>query len=111
MKEHGIVAKTVRKYKATTNSKHNLPVSDNLLNQDFTASAPNEKWVSDITYVWTSEGWMYLASIMDLYSRKIVGWHADNRMTKELVLTALERAVKHQNVKHKTIVHHSDRGS
>lgn len=111
MKEHDIVAKTVKKYKATTNSKHNLPTSDNLLNQDFTASAPNKKWVSDITYIWTSEGWMYLASIMDLFSRKIVGWHVDTRMTKELVLTALERAAKRQNVKHKAITHHSDRRS
>lgn len=72
MKENGIRSKTVKKYKATTNSKHSLPVQENVLNREFTASKPNEKWVTDITYVSTAEGWLYLASVLDLYSRKIV---------------------------------------
>ncbi|WP_311764951.1 IS3 family transposase [Paenibacillus agricola] len=92
MKANGIRSKTVRKYKATTNSKHSLPVQENVLNREFTASKPNEKWVTDTTYVPTSEGWLYLASVMDLFSRKIVGWHMSERMTKELVLQALKQA-------------------
>ena len=74
MKVHGIIAKTKKKFKATTNSKHNLPVAENLLNQDFAAEKPNTVWVSDITYIWTLEGWLYLAVILDLYSRQVVGW-------------------------------------
>jgi putative transposase len=103
-------SKTVRKYKATTNSKHNLPLHENVLNQDFTASKPNEKWVTDITYVPTGEGWLYLASVMDLYSRKIVGWHMSDRMTKELVLQALRQAHGRQQPAGE-VLHHSDRGS
>ncbi|MFC4601800.1 DDE-type integrase/transposase/recombinase, partial [Cohnella hongkongensis] len=85
-------SRTVKKYKATTNAKPNLPVQENVLNREFTASKPNEKWVTDMTYVGTEEGWLYLASVMDLYSRKIVGWHMSDRMTKELVLQALRQA-------------------
>ena len=73
LKEQGIVSKVTRKYKATTNSKHDLPVYDNILDRDFIAVRPNEKMVSDITYISTDEGWLYLACIMDLYGRKIVG--------------------------------------
>ena len=68
-----LVAKAARKFKATTNSKHNLPVFDNLLNQDFRATTPNQKWVGDITYLWTEAGWLYLAVILDLYSRQVIG--------------------------------------
>lgn len=110
MKENGLISRTVKKYKATTNSRHDLPVQENILNQEFRAEAPNQVWVADITYVPTQEGWLYVASLMDLYSRKIVGWHADSRMTKKLVLTALERAYQSQKPKG-TILHHSDRGS
>jgi putative transposase len=110
MKENGIRSKTVKKYKATTNSKHSLPVQENIMNQDFTANKPNEKWVTDITYVSTLEGWLYLASVMDLYSRKIVGWHMSERMTKELVLQALEQAHGRQKPE-PGLLHHSDRGS
>lgn len=92
MKEQQWKSRTVKKYKATTNSKHNFPVQVNVLNREFTASKPNEKWVTDITYIATGEGWLYLASAMDLYSRKIVGWHASDWMTKELVLQALGQA-------------------
>ncbi len=110
MREHELVSRTVKKYKATTNSRHSLPVHENTLNQRFSTEKPNQVWVADITYVPTQEGWVYVASVMDLYSRKIIGWHADNRMTKELVLTALDRAYKQQKPKN-SVLHHSDRGS
>ena len=83
-----------RKYKATTHSAHTLPVAENLLKQDFSATKPNEKWVSDITYIWTEEGWLYLAVILDLFTRKVVGWHAAARMDVSLVLEALDMAIK-----------------
>jgi putative transposase len=111
MKEHGMVSRTVKRYKRTTNSNHNLPVHDNHLNQEFTASSPNEKWVADITYIPTHEGWLYLASVMDLYSRKIIGWQVSNRMTKELTLSALQQAVSRRGICKETLIHHSDRGS
>jgi putative transposase len=110
MKENKIRSKTVKKYKATTNSKHNLPVYPNLLNQKFSVSRPGEVWVGDITYIWTREGWLYLASIMDLYSRRIIGWDMQARMTKELVISALKRAIVAQKPS-PCLIHHSDRGS
>lgn len=100
---------TVKKYKATTNSKHKHPVSENILYRQFKASKPNQLWVTDITYIPTNEGWLYLASVMDLYSRKIVGWAMDKTMTKELVISALTMAYKRQNPG-KGVIHHSDRG-
>ncbi|WP_414705225.1 DDE-type integrase/transposase/recombinase, partial [Pseudobacteroides sp.] len=84
MNENGIVSRLKRKYKATTNSNLNYPVAPNLLNQDFSANNPNEKWVGDITYIPTDEGWLYLASIEDLFSKKVVGWSLGSRITKEL---------------------------
>jgi transposase InsO family protein len=93
MKQHGWRARAAKKYKATTNSNHKLPVSPNLLEQDFSAQKPNEKWVSDITYVWTDEGWLYLAVVMDLYSRMVVGWSISERMTSKLVIDALQMAL------------------
>ncbi|MCI0184677.1 hypothetical protein MM817_02974 [Acidibacillus sp. S0AB] len=110
MRENGLKSRTVRKYKATTNSKHNQPVDDNVLNQTFTAERPNQVWMSDITYVWTAEGWLYVASIMDLFTRKIVGWKADSRMTKELVMSALDDAYEREKPAD-GVLHHSDRGS
>jgi Transposase and inactivated derivatives len=109
MRENGIRSKTVRKYKATTNSKHNLPVAENLLNRDFAAQRPNEKWVADITYIQTEEGWLYLAGVLDLYSRKIIGWSMDSRMKTELVSAALKQAIGRTGAKVGVIVH-SDRG-
>jgi transposase InsO family protein len=100
----------VKKYKATTDSKHTLPVHLNTLNQRFSAEKPNQIWMSDITYISTEEGWLYVASVMDLFSRKIVGWHVDSRMTKDLVLTALDRAYQQQQPTG-SVLHHSDRGS
>ncbi len=89
MRVNGIVAKTVKKFKATTNSKHNLPVAENVLKQNFVAQKPNTVWVSDITYIWTLEGWLYLAVILDLYSRQVVGWAMSDRLTSDFVIKAL----------------------
>jgi putative transposase len=100
---------TVKKYKATTNSKHQHPVSGNVLDRQFKASKPNQLWVTDITYIPTNEGWLYLASVMDLYSRKIVGWAMDKTMPKELVISALKMAYKRQRPE-EGVIHHSDRG-
>ena len=94
MRELDLAAKTRRKFKATTNSKHNLPVAENLLDRMFIQDAPNRVWVSDITYIRTREGWLYLATVMDLFSRKIVGWAMGPRMTKALAIQALEMAVR-----------------
>lgn len=110
MRSHGWRAKAAKKYKATTNSNHNLPVAPNLLQQNFTASRPNEKYVSDITYVWTEEGWLYVAVVMDLYSRMIVGWSMSERMTSKLVIDALRMALWRRKMPQGVIVH-SDRGS
>ena len=110
MRENGWRAKAARKYKATTNSNHRLPVAPNLLQQNFLASRPNEKWVSDITYCWTEEGWLYLAVVMDLYSRKVVGWAMSERMTKKLVIDALQMAIWNRRPSQGLIIH-SDRGS
>lgn len=110
MKEKGLRSRTVKKYKVTTNSKHTLPVHNNVLNQQFVAQSPNEVWMADITYVPTQEGWLYVASIMDLFTRKIVGWKADERMSKNLVLKALDQAVQRQQPE-SGVLHHSDRGS
>jgi putative transposase len=110
MRAHDLWSRTIKKYKATTNSRHSLPAHENTLNQQFTAKRPNQVWVVDITYIPTREGWLYLASVMDLYSRKIVGWHADSHMTKQLVIQALRQAYIRQQPK-ESVLHHSDRGS
>ncbi len=93
MRGNGWRAKAARKYKATTNSKHSLPVAPNLLKQDFSAERPDQKWVSDITYIWTDEGWLYLAVVLDLYSRRVIGWAIAERMTASLVCDALIMAL------------------
>lgn len=110
MKDNGIVSKTKKKYKATTNSNHDLPVAENILNRDFDTEAPCQKMVSDITYIPTEEGWLYLAGVMDLCGQKIVGISMDSRMTKELVGNALVDAVNHSAAT-KGCILHSDRGS
>ena len=110
MKRQHLRAKAARKYKATTNSKHNLPVAPNMLQQDFSAEAPNQKWVSDITYLWTDEGWLYLAVIIDLFSRLVVGWALAERMTADLVCQALQMALWRRKMP-KGVILHSDRGS
>ena len=110
MREHGIFAKTKRKYKATTDSRHNHPVADNLVNQCFNVSEKNRVWVADITYIPTDEGWLYLAAIQDLFNRKIVGWAMDRMMSRHLVLKALNQA-KGRECPPEGLIHHSDRGS
>lgn len=110
MRLNGWRARAAKKFKATTNSNHRLPVAPNLLNQYFSARKPNEKWVSDITYVWTDEGWLYLAVVMDLYSRMVVGWAISERMTSKLVIDALQMALWRRKPPRGLIVH-SDRGS
>ena len=110
LKRQGLRAKAARKFKATTQSKHNLPVADNLLKQDFTASQPNQKWAGDITYLWTNEGWYYLAAVLDLYSRKVIGWAMSERMTANLVCDALRMALFRRK-QPKGVIVHTDRGS
>jgi putative transposase len=109
MKANGIYSIRPRKFKATTISKHNLPVAENLLNQNFSVSEPNKVWVSDISYIATDEGWLYLAAIKDLFNKEIVGWAMDSTMTKGLVIQALKQALKRHRPKAGAI-HHSDRG-
>lgn len=109
MKANNIYSKRPRKYKATTNSKHNLPVAENLLNQNFKVDKPNEVWVCDISYIWTDEGWDYLATVKDLFHKEIVGWAVSSTMTRELVIQALKNAIQ----RHRPpvgLIHHSDRG-
>lgn len=110
MRTLGLVAKTKRKFKATTNSNHNLPVAPNLLEQDFTAEEKDRRWVADITYIWTNEGWLYLAAVLDLYSRAIVGWSMNARMTRQLVCDALTMAIWRRRPQ-PGLIAHSDRGS
>lgn len=110
MQKNGIQAKRRRKFKATTNSKHNLPVAENLLDREFTVAKPNQAWVGDITYVPTEEGWLYLSTWIDLYSRKIVGWSMAPRMTADIVVSAFRMALFRQKGQAPQLVH-SDRGS
>lgn len=109
MKENGIRSKTKRKFKVTTDSKHDLKTAPNHLMQDFTAQRPNQIWASDITYVPTKEGWLYLCTVLDVFSRKIVGWSLEDNMRAEMVKKAFERAFASRIVGDHLIVH-SDRG-
>lgn len=110
MRQRGLRATTARKFRHTTDSNHRLPVAQNVLDRQFEASGPNEKWVSDITYVWTDEGWLYLAAVEDLYSRKVVGWSLGERLTSELVNEALRMGIGRQ-LPRVDLLAHSDRGS
>lgn len=110
LRRQGLRAKGSRKFKATTNSNHRLPVADNLLQQDFSAQQPNQVWVGDMTYIGTDEGWLYLAVIVDLYSRKVVGWSMSERMTATLVCDALRMALFRRH-RPRGVVMHTDRGS
>ncbi|WP_409272051.1 IS3 family transposase [Neobacillus sp. SCS-31] len=110
MKELGLRAIPEEKYVVTTDSNHDMPVFPNELNRDFKIQEPNRAWVADITYVWTLEGWVYLSTVMDLFSRKIVGWSMDSTMKKELPLKALNMAIQIRKPG-KGLIHHSDRGS
>lgn len=110
MQENGIRAKHKRRFKVTTDSKHNLPVAPNLLERNFTPTAPNQVWTSDITYLWTDEGWLYLAITMDLFNREVVGWSLKPRMTADIVTDALTMAWFRRKPA-AGLIHHSDRGS
>jgi putative transposase len=110
MKVEGICAKRARKFKATTDSRHDLPVAQNLLRREFTVDAPDKVWVGDITYIWTEEGWLYLSVFIDLYSRMVVGWSMSSRMTSQLVTDALMMGYYRRTGRITPLVH-SDRGS
>jgi putative transposase len=110
MQEHGIAAKTKRKFRHTTDSNHNLPVAANLLDRQFNPSGANEVWVADITYIPTREGWLYLAAVEDLYSRRVVGWSMAEHRESRLVVDALEMAVQ-RRLPDEGLLAHSDRGS
>ena len=92
MRDHGIRARHKRRHKVTTDSKHGLPVAENLLARHFTPSAPNQAWTSDITYLWTDEGWLYLAIVLDLFNREVMGWSLKPRMTADIATDALTMA-------------------
>jgi putative transposase len=109
MRIHGIKARTVGKFKVTTDSKHSFPVAPNLLDRQFTVARPNAVWVSDITYIWTSEGWLYLAGVVDLYSRQVVGWAMSRRVDGQLTLSALRQAIARRHPG-RGLLHHSDQG-
>ncbi len=110
MAQLGLVVTQRIAYKVTTKRKHSDAVADNLLNQNFNPHAPNEVWAGDVIYLKTGEGWMYLAIVMELYSRRIVGWHIDKRMTADLVSKALMKAYNLRQPE-KGLVFHSDRGA
>ena len=107
---HGIRCTHKKKFKVTTDSKHSLPIADNVLNRQFAQTAPNQAWVADITYIPTDEGWLYLAAVKDLYTCEIVGWAMDKQMTKQLAIDAL-RAAYWRKKPPPGLLHHSDRGS
>lgn len=110
MRTHGIQAKQTKRFKATTDSRHRLPVAENVLDQQFESAACNETWAADITYIWTREGWLYLAVVMDLFSRRIVGLSMQRVMGRQLVIDALRMALGRRQPG-PGLLHHSDRGS
>lgn len=110
MRENGLVARQKRRFKRTTDSAHAWPVAPNLLDQDFAAEAPDQKWGADISYIWTAEGWLYLAVLIDLFSRRVVGWAVSDRLKKDLALRALRMALATRHPP-SGLIHHSDRGS
>jgi transposase InsO family protein len=108
MRKAGIRARRKKAYKVTTTlSKHNYPVAPNTLNRQFWALAPNQKWVGDITYIATREGWLYLAAVLDIYSRRVVGWAMDKHMEEGLVASALKMATAHRRPA-EGVLHHTD---
>jgi transposase InsO family protein len=109
MQESGIRSKVQRKFKRTTQSNHSHPLAPNILDQQFAVGSPNRVWVSDITYIWTEEGWLYLASTLDLYSRRVVGWAMSSGMPTSLVVNALQMAIDRRSPP-PGLLHHSDRG-
>ena len=110
MRDNGLRARQKRRFKRTTDSHHAWPVAPNLLDQDFTATGPDKKWGADISYVWTREGWLYLAVVIDLFARRIVGWATGDRLHRDLALAALRKALVMRRPA-AGLIHHSDRGS
>lgn len=110
MQKAGVQVRSKKQYQVTTDSKHSYPVAPNLVNREFQVPAPNQVWVSDITYLWTAEGWLYLAVILDLFSRRVVGWAMASHMTADLVKEALQMAINRRQPPPGLILH-SDRGS
>lgn len=110
MRDNGLKALQKRRYKKTTDSGHGGPVAANLLDQDFACDGPDQKWGADISYIWTAEGWLYLAIVLDLYSRRIVGWATSDRLKKDLALRALQRAIALRRPS-PGLIQHTDRGS
>ena len=110
MKQEGLKPKAARRFKVTTNSKHNKPVAENILGRQFRPHCLNKAWASDITYIHTNEGWLYLATVIDLYNRKIVGWSMGTRLVTQLIEDALTMAIRRCKPP-RGVIHHSDRGS
>ena len=110
MRENQLIARQKRRFKRTTDSEHAWPVAPNLMAQDFAADGPDRKWGADISYIWTAEGWLYLAIVMDLFSRRVVGWVTSDRLKRDLAVEALRHALAARNPE-PGLVHHSDRGS
>lgn len=110
MREKKLAARTRRRFRTTTDSRHKFPIAPNLLERDFTAEAPDQSWVTDITFLWTKQGWLYLAVILDLFSRRVVGWATSENVDRHLALAALDMALV-QRRPISGLVHHSDRGS
>lgn len=109
MKKNGIEAKIFRKYRNTTQSNHQREKSDNILNREFNRQRPNEVWTSDITYIRTAEGWLYLATVIDIYSRKVIGWQLDKSLGSDLVERALKNALMDRRIE-RGVIFHSDQG-
>ena len=110
MRDNGIVVERKRKFKATTDSDHMFNIAPNLLERDFTADQPNQKWAGDISYIWTREGWLYLAVILDLHSRRVIGWAVSDRLKRDLAIRALKMAIALRSPP-RGCIFHSDRGS
>ena len=110
MREKALVARKRRRFRTTTDSKHGFPIAPNVLARDFSAGGPDQVWVTDITFLWTKQGWLYLAAILDLFSRRVVGWATSEHVDRHLALKALDVALA-QRSPARDLVHHSDRGS
>jgi transposase InsO family protein len=109
MKAEGLEGRRKRRFRVTTDSRHSHPIAPNVLSRDFTTPAPNKVWVGDITYIWTREGWLYLAVLLDLFSRRVVGWALDTRLDASVALEALDAALGSRQPE-PGLIHHSDRG-
>ena len=110
MRENGIVFERTRKFKATTDSDHRFNIAPNLLDREFTADRPNQKWAGDINYIWTREGWLYLVVVLNLHSRRVIGWAVGTRMKRDLAIRALKMAIDLRSPL-RDCIFHSDRGS